>query len=165
MRYSVDDDPFEVTPRVVESIKSSNKSSDKKVILPDPASSYVEQEDSVTATGVGDDVDTGTGIRRRVGLTMSEEVDELIDHCIEIESNKRMIKENVRWFPLTFKSKNMELKVLFINSSIVWIINFIVCVWRLNYFCDYYCIIINQSLIFNCILLAVSQHKRLRFQV
>jgi hypothetical protein len=111
LRYSVDDDPFDVTPRVVESIKTSNKLSDKKVILPDSGSSCIEQEDSVTATGAGDDLDVGTGIRRRAGLTMSEEVDELIDHCIEIESNKRMIKENVRWFPLTFKSKDMELKV------------------------------------------------------
>ncbi len=126
LRYSVDDDPFDVTPRVVESIKTSSKLSDKKIILPDPASSCVEQEDSVTATGAGDDLDVGTGIRRRVGLTMSEEVDELIDHCIEIESNKRMIKENVRWFPLTFKSKDMEIKVPFIKTckkEIVFIIN------------------------------------------
>ncbi|XP_076361837.1 adenylate cyclase type 8-like isoform X2 [Tachypleus tridentatus] len=49
-----------------------------------------------------------TGSHRKLALTMSEEVDELIDHSIEIESNKRIRKENVRWFTLSFKSKDME---------------------------------------------------------
>lgn len=112
LRYSVDDDPFDVTNKVMESLSSSNKVSDKKVIAPEP-SSYIEGEHS----GLVDDGESGSAIpsgtkqRRQVGLTMSEEVDELIDHCIEIESNKRMIKENVKWFSLTFKSKDMELKV------------------------------------------------------
>ena len=99
----MDDDPFEVTAKVVDSIKSSAKG-DKKGISPDPQSSYVEQEESGTVTG-------HTTSEGRPGLTVSEQVDDMIDQSIEIESNKKMIRENVRWFPLTFTSKDMELKV------------------------------------------------------
>lgn len=41
-------------------------------------------------------------------LSMSEQVDEFIDQCIEIESNKRMFQENVNWFLLTFESRDYE---------------------------------------------------------
>lgn len=41
-------------------------------------------------------------------LSMSEQVDEFIDQCIEIESNKKMFQENVKWFTLTFKSNEYE---------------------------------------------------------
>lgn len=100
----MDDDPFEVTPKVVESIKNSSKPSDKTKVLPDPQSSFIEPEDSGTAATIGTTDD-------RRGLTVSEQVDDMIDQSIEIESNKKMIRENVRWFPLTFTSKDMEIKV------------------------------------------------------
>lgn len=43
-------------------------------------------------------------------LTMAEQVDMILDQYIEIESNKRMMQENVTWFCLTFKLKPMESK-------------------------------------------------------
>ena len=41
-------------------------------------------------------------------LSMSEQVDEYLDQCIEIESNKRMFQQNVKWFPLTFNDSTDE---------------------------------------------------------
>lgn len=41
-------------------------------------------------------------------LSMSEQVDEFIDQCIEIESNKKMFQQNVNWFMLTFKTQDFE---------------------------------------------------------
>ncbi|KAI2810933.1 Adenylate cyclase type 8 [Blomia tropicalis] len=41
-------------------------------------------------------------------LSMSEQVDEYLDQCIEIESNKRMFQQNVKWFPLTFNGSTDE---------------------------------------------------------
>lgn len=71
----------------------------------------IDKEQS-TAASIGE----GDGNRNgEPNLTMSEQVDELIDHCIEIESNKRMMRENVKWFTLTFKTSSMESKVLTIN--------------------------------------------------
>ena len=116
LRYSVDDDPFEVTPKVVENItKSSQKLSDKRGVTPDPVSSYMDQEESV-GTGTGPSDETVIGAAKRV-QTVSEQVDDMIDQSIEIESNKKMFKENVRWFPLTFTSKEMELKVCYVFKS------------------------------------------------
>lgn len=44
-------------------------------------------------------------------LSMSEQVDEFIDQCIEIESNKKMFQDNVNWFLLTFHSHESETMV------------------------------------------------------
>ena len=44
------------------------------------------------------------------GMTVAEQVDLILDQYIEIESNKRMMKENVSWFCLTFKLRPMESK-------------------------------------------------------
>lgn len=44
-------------------------------------------------------------------LSMSEQVDEFIDQCIEIESNKKIFTQNVNWFTLTFKSNEYETMV------------------------------------------------------
>ena len=41
-------------------------------------------------------------------LSMSEQVDEFIDQCIEIESNKKIFTRNVQWFFLTFRSHEYE---------------------------------------------------------
>lgn len=46
-----------------------------------------------------------------VAVSESEQVDILLDRYIEIESNKRMINENVSWLCLTFKVSPMEDKV------------------------------------------------------
>lgn len=43
-------------------------------------------------------------------LTVAEQVDMILDQYIEIESNKRMMEENVSWFCLTFKLQPMECK-------------------------------------------------------
>lgn len=58
----------------------------------------------------------GTSIRkasthRPLTPTVSEEVDELIQQSIEIESNKKMRKDHLHWFSLTFKSADAETKV------------------------------------------------------
>lgn len=50
-------------------------------------------------------------------LSMSEQVDEFIDQCIEIESNKKMFQENVKWFTLSFKSADYENMACFFSSS------------------------------------------------
>ena len=44
------------------------------------------------------------------GLTVSQQIDWIIDQYIEIESNKRMMEQNVNWFCLTFKLPQMESK-------------------------------------------------------
>lgn len=43
-------------------------------------------------------------------MTVAEQVDLILDQYIEIESNKRMMKENVSWFFLTFRLQPMESK-------------------------------------------------------
>uniref|UniRef100_A0A1B6DLF8 adenylate cyclase n=1 Tax=Clastoptera arizonana TaxID=38151 RepID=A0A1B6DLF8_9HEMI len=43
-------------------------------------------------------------------LTTAEQVDEIMDHCIEVESNQRMRKENVNGWTLTFKQPDVEIK-------------------------------------------------------
>jgi hypothetical protein len=43
-------------------------------------------------------------------MTVAEQVDLILDQYIEIESNKRMMKENVSWFCLTFRLNPMEVK-------------------------------------------------------
>ncbi|GFT63958.1 adenylate cyclase type 8 [Trichonephila clavipes] len=43
--------------------------------------------------------------------TVSEEVEELIEQSIEIESNKKMRKDHLSWFSLTFRSPDTETKV------------------------------------------------------
>ncbi|GIX74566.1 hypothetical protein CDAR_312831 [Caerostris darwini] len=43
--------------------------------------------------------------------TISEEVEELIEQSIEIESNKKMRKDHLSWFSLTFRSSDTETKV------------------------------------------------------
>ena len=44
------------------------------------------------------------------GLSVSQQIDWIIDQYIEIESNKRMMEQNVNWFCLTFKLPEMECK-------------------------------------------------------
>lgn len=45
-------------------------------------------------------------------LSATEQVDEIIDHSIEIESNKRMREENVNLWTLRFKDPGTEAMVL-----------------------------------------------------
>ena len=42
---------------------------------------------------------------------LNEELDNLMDISIEIASNKRMKKDNIKPFRLTFKDKELEKKV------------------------------------------------------
>lgn len=44
-------------------------------------------------------------------LTTAEQVDLLMDHCIEVESNERMRQENINRWTLCFKNPEMEAKV------------------------------------------------------
>lgn len=103
----MEDDPFEVSGKVAGSLKSPKSPKEKGK----RKESYREKEslerEHSTAASMGESDEKRLGGPK---MTMSEQVDALIDHCIEIESNKRMIKENVRWVTLTFHSKDMESK-------------------------------------------------------
>lgn len=44
-------------------------------------------------------------------LNVSDQLEEIIDHSIEIEHNKRMRSANVNPWTLRFKDKNMEFQV------------------------------------------------------
>lgn len=46
-----------------------------------------------------------------VNLSSAEEADVIMDHCIEIESNQRMRKENISLWTLRFKQPKMEEEV------------------------------------------------------
>lgn len=45
-------------------------------------------------------------------LTMNEQIDEYLNQCIEIESNRKLFQANVNWFLLNFRSKEYESMVL-----------------------------------------------------
>lgn len=49
--------------------------------------------------------------KRKRPLTESDEVDDLIDHSIEIESNRRMRRSHMNLLTLTFKERINEEKV------------------------------------------------------
>lgn len=72
--------------------------------------------DAGTVTEGGQQQSTAGGVGTTV-MSESEQVDILLDRYIEIESNKRMINENVFWLCLTFKVSPMEDKV---STRFVW---------------------------------------------
>lgn len=49
---------------------------------------------------------------------MSEQVDEIMDHSIEIASNKRMRSANINVWSLKFKDVNLEKKVIFCANEV-----------------------------------------------
>lgn len=51
-------------------------------------------------------------------LTTAEQIDEIMDHYIEVESNQRIRKENVNAWTLTFKQSDMEMKVIIVHVCI-----------------------------------------------
>ena len=56
--------------------------------------------------------DGGVGIMASTNASnLNEELDNLMDISIEIASNKRMKKDNIKPFRLTFKDKELEKKV------------------------------------------------------
>lgn len=42
---------------------------------------------------------------------MNERVDQVLESCIEVESNRRLLDENLNYLTLTFKDSEMEKKV------------------------------------------------------
>ena len=42
---------------------------------------------------------------------MNERVDQVLESCIEVESNRRLLDENLNYLTLTFKKSEMEKKV------------------------------------------------------
>ncbi len=66
-------------------------------------------------TPVGNTASTGanaaTGAAAKKPATFAEELDNLMDISIEIASNKRMKKDHIKSFKLTFKDKEMEKRV------------------------------------------------------
>ena len=113
LRYSVDDDPFEVSAKVVDTLSPKTAEIGGTNACGGASSvehSFFEKEGTYDNGG---DPNRRLCTETSVALTVSEQVDELIDSCIEIESNKRMMKENVNWFTLTFKSNDLESKVTF----------------------------------------------------
>nr|CAD7265771.1 unnamed protein product [Timema shepardi] len=55
------------------------------------------------------------------GLSMAEQVDEIIDHSIEIESNKRMREANLNAWTLRFRELDMEHKVTLVGQRL-WLV-------------------------------------------
>jgi hypothetical protein len=53
----------------------------------------------------------GGGMGPAASTNMNEELDNLMDISIEIASNKRMKKDHIKPFRLTFKDKELEKKV------------------------------------------------------
>lgn len=51
------------------------------------------------------------GISQSMTPTTQEQIDNIIDHCIEIESNERMRKEHVNRWTLRFNQPDLEEKV------------------------------------------------------
>jgi hypothetical protein len=68
---------------------------------------YPFRDDEVMDIEEAGDKHTGTGR----GLSMAEQVDEIIDHSIEIESNKRMRNANLNTWTLRFNDVATENKV------------------------------------------------------
>ncbi|KAI1290360.1 Adenylate cyclase type 8 [Halotydeus destructor] len=119
LRYSVEEDPLEVTAKVTEALSPKAKANVQSDVRGGSSSvehSFFERETQLESATC----DSGRRLCNEVsiGMTVSEQVDELIDNCIEIESNKRMMKENVTWFTLTFVSKDMESKFHQIKDSV-----------------------------------------------
>lgn len=42
---------------------------------------------------------------------MNERVDQVLESCIEVESNRRLLDENLNYLTLTFKDSKMERNV------------------------------------------------------
>uniref|UniRef100_T1KL28 adenylate cyclase n=1 Tax=Tetranychus urticae TaxID=32264 RepID=T1KL28_TETUR len=116
LRYSLDDDPFEAEPGKVTSGKATSGSKLRKGFTSRKSGHANLVSPSVPETGLeistieGESKNLSIKRNNETVLTVSQQVDELIDHSIEIESNKKMIKENVTWFTLSFKNSDMETK-------------------------------------------------------
>lgn len=48
---------------------------------------------------------------------MNERVDQVLESCIEVESNRRLLDENLNYLTLTFKDSKMERNVSRENCS------------------------------------------------
>lgn len=46
-----------------------------------------------------------------IGINMNERVDQVLESCIEVESNRRLLDENLNYLTLTFKDPKMERNV------------------------------------------------------
>ncbi|XP_054707275.1 adenylate cyclase type 8-like [Uloborus diversus] len=57
-------------------------------------------------------------VHRPLSPTVSEEVEDLIEQSIEIESNKKMRKDHLSWFSLTFKTPDAETKFHQIRDTV-----------------------------------------------
>ncbi len=83
----------------------------------------VEQENNVRKGSIGGKASQigrigskgGPKSRGKKPATFAEELDNLMDISIEIASNKRMKKDHIKSFKLTFKDKDMEKKVWSMN--------------------------------------------------
>lgn len=71
---------------------------------------FQDDEEVVNGGEVGE-----KGVAR--GLSMAEQVDEIIDHSIEIESNKRMRNANLNTWTLRFHDVATENKVTHLSVS------------------------------------------------
>lgn len=71
---------------------------------------FQDDEEVINGGEVGE-----KGVTR--GLSMAEQVDEIIDHSIEIESNKRMRNANLNTWTLRFHDVATESKVTHLSVS------------------------------------------------
>ncbi len=58
-----------------------------------------------------DEIPDNNEISQSMTPTTQEQIDNIIDHCIEIESNEKMRKEHVNRWTLRFKQPDLEEKV------------------------------------------------------
>ncbi|XP_053206968.1 adenylate cyclase type 6-like isoform X2 [Panonychus citri] len=116
LRYSLDDDPFEIdsATKIARNLNKVNAKGLSKARKSGKSSGPMGICDSESHRKDDDDDDyvdeKPKKLKAEIRLTVSQQVDELIDHSIEIESNKKMIKDNVKWFTLSFKNSDMETK-------------------------------------------------------
>lgn len=104
----MDDDPYEVTTKVTEAIASPRLGPETGQQNSAVEASFFERESQELS-------DTGNRkLAPQISITgfdVRDAVDQLFDNCIEVDSNKRMMKEHVNWFSLTFRLSDMETKV------------------------------------------------------
>ena len=72
----------------------------------------IEASNKSTTVGVSGIGGQPTEASEKNKVSLAEELDNLMDISIEIASNKRMKKDHIKSFKLTFKDKDMEKKVI-----------------------------------------------------
>ncbi|XP_064480130.1 adenylate cyclase type 8-like isoform X2 [Ornithodoros turicata] len=103
------------TPEIpFENLDNLGNLNDEDALDGEPGSAAAPAQDGALPGGdcISPEAESRSSVRRHTGLTasVSEDVNELIDHEIEIEGNKKMGRENVSLFTLAFKCRLTEIQ-------------------------------------------------------